>query len=83
MHASSTCVFTQTIKAWGMLQPDYKIYYSHNCMEQFQTITACAFLIKDGKLLLAKRAATKTFLPNKYGLIGDYAGFGTSGSVSG
>lgn len=45
-------------------------------MANHQTITACAFLVKDGKLLIAKRASTKGFLPDKYELIGGHVEFG-------
>jgi 8-oxo-dGTP diphosphatase len=43
---------------------------------QTQVITACAFIHKEGKLFLAKRAATKAFLPNKYELVGGHVEFG-------
>lgn len=46
----------------------------HN--QQNQQITACAFLNKDGKLLTAKRATTKDFLPGVYELIGGHVEFG-------
>lgn len=41
-----------------------------------QKITACAFLHKDGKLLTAKRAMTKSFLPGVYELVGGHVEFG-------
>lgn len=41
-----------------------------------QKITACAFLHKDGKLLTAKRAMTKFFLPGVYELVGGHVEFG-------
>jgi len=37
-----------------------------------QKITACAFIHKDGKLFLPRRAATKSFLPNKFELPGGH-----------
>ncbi len=37
-----------------------------------QKITACAFLHKDGKLFIAKRADTKSFLPGKFELPGGH-----------
>jgi 8-oxo-dGTP diphosphatase len=45
-------------------------------MNQQQKITACAFLHKDGKLFIAKRADTKQFLPGKYELPGGHIEFG-------
>lgn len=45
-------------------------------MEQQQKITACAFLHKDNKLFIARRAATKKFLPGKYELPGGHIEFG-------
>ena len=41
-----------------------------------QKITACAFLYKDRKLFIAKRAETKQFLPGKYELPGGHIEFG-------
>jgi 8-oxo-dGTP diphosphatase len=41
-----------------------------------QKITACAFLHKDGKLFIAKRADTKTFLPGKFELPGGHIEYG-------
>lgn len=41
-----------------------------------QKITACAFLHKEGKLLTAKRAMTKSFLPGVYELVGGHVEFG-------
>ena len=46
--------------------------------QKAQAITACAFIHKDGKLLIAKRADTKTFLPGKYELLGGHVEFGES-----
>lgn len=43
---------------------------------KIQAITACAFIYKDGKLLIAKRADTKKFLPGKYELLGGHVEFG-------
>lgn len=37
-----------------------------------QKITVCAFLHNDGKLFVAKRAATKKFLPGKFELPGGH-----------
>lgn len=45
-------------------------------MNHSQKITACAFLHKDGRLFIAKRAATKKFLPNKWELPGGHIEFG-------
>lgn len=46
-------------------------------MNQHQEITACAFIYSDeGKLFVAKRAATKSFLPNKFELVGGHTEFG-------
>jgi 8-oxo-dGTP diphosphatase len=41
-----------------------------------QKITACAFLHKDGKLFIAKRADTKEFLPGKFELPGGHIEYG-------
>lgn len=41
-----------------------------------QKITACAFLHKDGKLFVARRADTKKFLPGIYELPGGHIEFG-------
>ncbi len=41
-----------------------------------QKITACAFLHKDGKLFIAKRADTKKFLPGKFELPGGHVEYG-------
>ncbi len=41
-----------------------------------QKITACAFLHKDWKLFIARRADTKKFLPGKYELPGGHIEFG-------
>jgi 8-oxo-dGTP diphosphatase len=43
-----------------------------------QLITACAFLHKNKKLFLAKRADIKVFLPGKYELPGGHVDFGES-----
>jgi 8-oxo-dGTP diphosphatase len=45
-------------------------------VEQIQKITACAFLHKDNKVFIAKRAETKKFLPGKYELPGGHVEFG-------
>ncbi len=45
-------------------------------METKQTITACAFLHNDGKVLIGKRADTKSFLPGKWELPGGHIEFG-------
>jgi len=45
-------------------------------MEKRQKITVCAFIHKEDRLLIAKRAATKKFLPNKYELLGGHVEFG-------
>ena len=47
-------------------------------MEKFQTITVCAFIIDEDRLLIAKRAETKKFLPDKYELLGGHVEFGES-----
>ena len=44
--------------------------------EKIQKITACAFIHKDGKLFVARRANTKKFLPGKYELPGGHIEFG-------
>ncbi|MCL5433066.1 MAG: NUDIX domain-containing protein [Patescibacteria group bacterium] len=41
-----------------------------------QIITACVFIYKKGKVLVAKRAKTKKFLPGKYELPGGHIEFG-------
>jgi len=43
---------------------------------KIQAITACAFIHKDSKLLLARRAATKAFLPGEFELPGGHIEFG-------
>lgn len=43
--------------------------------KKVQKITACAFIHKDGKLFVARRASTKTFLPGKYELVGGHVEF--------
>src|SRR5882724_11217154 len=45
---------------------------------KIQAITACAFIHKEGKLLIAKRADTKKFLSGKYELLGGHVEFGES-----
>jgi mutator protein MutT len=45
-------------------------------MSKKQEITVCAFLHHNGKLLVAKRADTKKFLPGKFELIGGHVEFG-------
>ena len=45
-------------------------------MNKRQTITACIFLHKDGKVLIGKRADTKSFLPGKWELPGGHIEFG-------
>jgi 8-oxo-dGTP diphosphatase len=45
-------------------------------VERTQNITACVFIKNDGKVLIAKRAATKSFLPGKYELPGGHVEFG-------
>lgn len=45
-------------------------------MNKKQVITACAFLHKDGKVLIGKRAFTKSFLPGKWELPGGHVEFG-------
>ena len=44
--------------------------------KKIQRITACAFIHKDGKLFVARRADTKKFLPGKYELPGGHIEFG-------
>ena len=43
---------------------------------QKQLLTACAFLHKDGKVFIARRANTKDFLPGKFELPGGHVEFG-------
>lgn len=43
---------------------------------KIQKVTACAFIHKDGKLFVARRADTKKFLPGKYELPGGHIEFG-------
>lgn len=43
---------------------------------KIQKITACAFIHQDGKLLVARRADSKKFLPGKYELPGGHIEFG-------
>lgn len=45
-------------------------------MPKYQAIIACVFLHKDGKLFIAKRAETKSFLPGKFELPGGHIEFG-------
>ena len=45
-------------------------------MNKKQVISACVFLHKDGKLLIGKRALTKSFLPGKWELPGGHVEFG-------
>lgn len=47
-------------------------------MTKRQEITACAFLHKDNKLFIAKRADTKSFLPGKWELPGGHIDHGES-----
>lgn len=47
-------------------------------MDKLQVITACALICKDNKILIAKRAATKKFLPNIYEIPGGHIEFGES-----
>lgn len=44
--------------------------------KKIQKIVAAAFIHKDGKLLIARRAPTKTFLPGVYELPGGHIEFG-------
>lgn len=41
-----------------------------------QIITTCAFIHRESKLLVAKRAESKKFLPGKFELIGGHTEFG-------
>ncbi|MBI5467319.1 MAG: NUDIX hydrolase [Candidatus Kerfeldbacteria bacterium] len=43
---------------------------------KIQKITACALVFRDGKLLVAKRADTKKFLPGKFELPGGHIELG-------
>src|SRR5271169_6530083 len=45
-------------------------------MKKTQTVVACAFIRKADKVLVAKRADTKSFLPGKYELPGGHLEFG-------
>lgn len=45
-------------------------------MNYRQAITACAFTVRNGRLLIARRAATKSFLPGVYELPGGHVEFG-------
>lgn len=45
-------------------------------MAKYQAITACVFLHKDGRLFIAKRAESKSFLPGKFELPGGHIEFG-------
>jgi 8-oxo-dGTP diphosphatase len=45
-------------------------------MDKRQTITVCAFIKNKDKVLIAKRATTKAFLPDKYELPGGHVEFG-------
>jgi 8-oxo-dGTP diphosphatase len=45
-------------------------------LDKFQTITACAVIYRDNKVLVAKRANTKSFLPGKFELPGGHVEFG-------
>ena len=44
--------------------------------QKYQAITACAFIYKDGKVFVAKRAENKNFLPGKFELVGGHTEFG-------
>lgn len=43
---------------------------------QIQKITACAFIVHDGKVLVARRALSASFLPGVYELPGGHIEFG-------
>jgi len=46
-------------------------------MDKHQEITVCAFLYNEkGELFIARRASTKSFLPNTYELVGGHVEFG-------
>lgn len=45
-------------------------------MQKQQSITACAFLHNQGKLFIAKRASSKSFLPNIFEIPGGHIEFG-------
>ncbi len=47
-----------------------------NVIKKIQKITACAFIHRNGKLFVARRALTKKFLPGKYELPGGHVEFG-------
>jgi 8-oxo-dGTP diphosphatase len=51
-------------------------------MDKHQEITVCAFIHDKGRLLIAKRAATKKFLPNKYELLGGHVEFGETAEAA-
>lgn len=44
--------------------------------KKYQAITACVFLHKGRKLLIAKRSDNSSFLPGKYELVGGHIEFG-------
>lgn len=46
--------------------------------QKVQAITVCAFIYHNNRLLIAKRAKAKTFLPDKYELLGGHVDFGES-----
>ncbi|MFA6183653.1 MAG: NUDIX domain-containing protein [Parcubacteria group bacterium] len=47
-----------------------------NTNKKIQKIVAAAFIHKDGKLLIARRSSTKSFLPGVYELPGGHIEFG-------
>lgn len=47
-------------------------------MDKLQVITACALICKDNKILIAKRSATKKFLPNIFEIPGGHIEYGES-----
>ena len=58
------------------MRKQLSFYLSMSSTTKIQEITACAFIHKNGKLFVAKRASTKSFLPDTYELPGGHVEFG-------